>query len=126
MNNGNKIQFFTDLDAWKEGHKLVIHVYSLSKKFPKSELFALSNQLRRAAVSITSNIAEGFGRDSYKEKSHFYSIASGSLTEVQNQLMIARDVGYINIEEFDKIFNQSTVVSRICRGLIKSTKNYND
>lgn len=120
----SKIKFFTDLDVWKEGHKLVIEIYRMSKKFPKSEMFGLTDQMRRAAVSITSNIAEGFGRDSYKEKTHFYSIASGSLTEVQNQLIIAKDVGYINDQEFVKIINQSDMVSRICRGLIKSTRNY--
>jgi four helix bundle protein len=120
----NKIKFFTDLDVWKEGHKLVIEIYKTSKKFPRSEIFGLTDQMRRAAVSVTSNIAEGFGRDSYKEKSHFYSMASGSLTEVQNQLIIARDVGYINDQEFDRIMGQSAVVSRICRGLIKSTRNY--
>lgn len=120
----NKIKFFTDLDAWKEGHKLVIDIYKISRAFPKEERFGLVDQIRRAVVSITSNIAEGFGRDSYKEKSHFYSIACGSLTEVQNQLIISRDVGYINNQEFDTIFNQSAIVSRICRGLIKSTRKY--
>lgn len=81
MNNGNKIQSFTDLNAWKEGHKLALIIYEITNKFPKEEIFGLSNQLRRAVVSITSNIAEGFSRQSYKEKAHFYFTSLGSTTE---------------------------------------------
>ncbi|MBI4599730.1 four helix bundle protein [Candidatus Uhrbacteria bacterium] len=73
---------FTDLKAWQEGHTLVLKIYKITQSFPKEEQFGLTNQLRRAAVSLTSNIAEGFGRGSYKEKAQFYSIALGSLTEV--------------------------------------------
>jgi four helix bundle protein len=76
MNNEkNKIRFFIDLYAWKEAHKLVLLIYNITKEFPKEELFGLSNQIRRAVVSVTSNIAEGFSRNSYKEKSQFYSMA---------------------------------------------------
>ncbi|MBI5733396.1 MAG: four helix bundle protein [Candidatus Kerfeldbacteria bacterium] len=94
-NNTAKIKTFTDLLAWQEGHKLVLMIYKITTDFPKTELFALVDQLRRAAVSITSNIAEGFSHQGYSEKIHFYSIAQGSVTEVQNQLLIARDIGYI-------------------------------
>jgi len=117
-----KIKNFTDLDAWKEGHKLVLMIYNITRKFPKDELFGLIMQLRRAAVSFTSNIAEGFSRNSYKEKLQFYSMALGSLIEIQNQLMIARDIGFISIEEFDKISKQTIKVSKITNGLIKKSK----
>lgn len=91
----SKIKSFTDLNTWKEAHKLVLLIYKITKQFPHEEQFGLTNQIRRAVVSITSNIAEGFSRSSYKEKSQFYSISLGSLTEVQNQLLIARDLKYI-------------------------------
>lgn len=125
MNNGNKIKSFTDLNAWKEGHKLVLMIYEITKKFPKDEMFGLTNQLRRAAVSITSNIAEGFSRQSYKEKAHFYSTSLGSTTEVQNQILIAKDVKYINNSEFQKIANRTIIVHKLVNGLIKCSKNHN-
>lgn len=118
----NKIKSFTDLDAWKEGHKLVLMIYELTKKFPKEEIFGLVIQIRRAVVSITSNIAEGFSRQSYKDKLHFYVIALGSLTETQNQLLIARDLKYYTPEEFDKVAQQTIKVSKILNGLIRSSK----
>ena len=119
-----KISSFTELNAWKEAHTLVLGVYSLTKKFPKEELFALTNQLRRAVVSITSNIAEGFSRISYKEKVQFYCTALGSLTEVQNQLLMARDIKYISTGEFDKIALQTVIASKLINGLIKGTKTF--
>lgn len=124
MNEPIKIKSFTDLLAWQEGHKLVLEIYRITKKFPREEMFGLTNQIRRAIVSFTSNIAEGFSRHSYKEKSQFYSIALGSLTEVQNQLIIARDIGYITKEEFNKLAEQSIVISKITNGLIKKSRSY--
>lgn len=124
MNHGekSKIQTFTDLNVWKESHKLVLEIYSLTKNFPKEEMFGLAMQLRRAVVSITSNIAEGFSRQSYKDKLHFYSMALGSLTEVQNQILIARDIKYIQTENFKFIADQTIVASKLLNGLIKSSK----
>lgn len=116
------IKTFTDLNAWKEGHKLVLQIYSVTKKFPKDEIFALVSQMRRCAVSITSNIAEGFGRNTSKEKSYFYFIAQGSISELQNQLIIAKDVGYISESEFQEIYELSWQVHRIIHGLIKYVK----
>lgn len=123
-NKDNKIKSFTDLNTWKEGHTLVLQVYKATKIFPKDEIFGITNQLRRAAVSITSNIAEGFSRASYKEKAQFYSIALGSLTEVQNQLIISRDIGYLSKEEFCKCEDQSITSNKLLNGLIKSSKGF--
>lgn len=117
-----KIKSFTDLDAWKEGHQLVLTVYKVTKNFPREEIFGLVIQMRRCGVSITSNIAEGFSRQSYKEKLQFYSMALGSLTELQNQLYISQDVGYLGKNDFDHAFQQSIKVHRIINGLIKRSK----
>ncbi len=117
-----KINSFTDLNAWKEGHKLVLEIYKITQKFPKEELFGLISQLRRAIVSFTSNIAEGFSRTSYKEKLQFYYTALGSLTEIQNQLLIAKDIDYITKIEFNLLAEQTVKISKITNGLIKSTK----
>ena len=118
-----KITSFTKLYAWQEGHKLVLFVYKTTKMFPKDEVFGLISQMRRCAVSITSNIAEGFSRNSWKEKLQFYCMALGSLTELQNQLIIARDVGYISTIEFERIASQSVLVSKITNGLIKKSRS---
>lgn len=117
-----KIRSFTDLNVWKEAHKLVIMIYKATKQFPKDELFGLTNQIRRAVVSITSNIAEGFSRNTFKDKTQFYSIALGSLTETQNQLLVARDVGYMDNILFKEIGNQTVIVSKLCNGLLKSNR----
>lgn len=117
------VSSFTDLVTWKEGHKLVLAIYKLTASFPSEEKFGLTNQLRRAIVSFTSNIAEGFSRNSSKEKVQFYFMAAGSLSEVQNQLLIARDLNYLNHELFDKLLNQIVIASKLVNGLIKSAKN---
>lgn len=124
IQESGKITSFTKLDAWKEGHVLVLLVYKTTKEFPKEELFGLVMQMRRSAVSITSNIAEGFSRQSYKEKIQFYMIALGSLTELQNQLLVARDVEFVSDDMFDEIAAQAVRVSKILNGLIKKSKSF--
>jgi len=116
------LKSFRELNSWKEGHSLVLEIYKATKTFPKEEMFCLISQMRRAAVSITSNIAEGFSRQSYKEKLQFYSISHGSVTEIQNQLLIARDIGYLTQDDFILVANQSVVVHKLISGLIKKTK----
>lgn len=118
-----KIRAFTDLNAWKESHAFVLMIYNITKQFPHTEQFGLTSQLRRAAVSITSNIAEGFSRHSHKEKLQFYSIAHGSLSEVQSQLLIARDVGYVDEMRCEELFVQSDRVSKLIHGLIKKIRS---
>jgi len=118
----DKIRSFTDLNAWKEGHKLVLMIYKISEIFPSKEVFGLTNQMRRASVSITSNIAEGFGRNTVKDKCQFYFMAYGSLTELQNQLIIARDIKYLNKENFKKVADQTIIVAKLINGL-KRIKN---
>lgn len=97
------IKSFTDLNAWKEGHELVLSIYSSTKTFPAEEKFGLVDQMRRCSVSITSNIAEGFSRRSNKEKTQFFYIALGSTAELQSQLLVARDINYLTSEHFRDI-----------------------
>jgi len=122
---GEKIKSFTDLKAWQEGHQLVLMIYKITEDFPKKENFNLALQMCRCAVSITSNIAEGFSRKSQKEKVRFYYVALGSITELQNQLIIARDLGYLKKEKFNQLIEQTTHVQKLINGLIKSSKILN-
>jgi len=124
MEAKKKIQSFTDLEVWQEAHKLVLLIYRATRDFPKEELFGLISQLKRAVVSITSNIAEGFSRFSYKEKIQFYSIALDSLTEIQNQLLIARDIGYLNKDDFDSLSEQSVSAHKLLNAFIKKSRSF--
>ena len=103
---------------------MAVAVYKTTKSFPKEELFGITSQMRRAVVSVTSNIAEGFGRETYKDKSHFYQISLGSLLELENQIYIAKDVGYLKEEKFYEIIQQIRKVETICRGLIKKSRSF--
>lgn len=120
-----KIRSFTDLKVWQEAHHLALGIYKITKEFPNHERFSLSNQLQRAGVSISSNIAEGFSRGTPKGKVQFYYIALGSLTEVQNQLLIAKDLGYIAKEIFTETAKQTIATSKLINGLIKKLKTIN-
>jgi len=118
-----KINKFTDLEVWKEAHKLTLVIYQITNNFPKSELYGLTSQLRRAAVSIESCIAEGFSRYHYKDRLRFYYDARGSISEVQSQLITAKDLKFIKEKQFDDIFNQTEKTGIILGGLIRSTEN---
>lgn len=118
----NKIQSFTDLIAWKKAHVLAVDIYKTTESFPEKEKYSLIDQIRRASISISSNIAEGFSRQSKKEKIQFYYTAKGSLTELQNQLLVARDVGYLPKEKFNTLANKTVEVSKLISGLIKSLR----
>ncbi len=118
-----KIRYFTDLFAWKVSHELVVALYEILKTFPKEEQFGLTNQMRRAAISITSNIAEGFSRPSYREKIRFYSISLGSVTELQSQLIVARDIKYLPSTKFSSLYKQTIRIHKLINGLIKTSKN---
>jgi four helix bundle protein len=119
-----KIREFTDLKTWQEGHKLVVLIYNATKNFPKDELYSIVNQMRRAVASHTANIAEGFGRHFYKEKIQYYYQAQGSLTEVKNFLIIARDVKYLTESEFNVLMNQAQTTHKLLQGLITKTKTF--
>ena len=119
-----KIKNFTDLFVWQKGHKLVLNIYKITDKFPKEEKYGLSDQIKRASVSITSNIAEGFGRDGLNDKAHFYTIALGSVYEIQNQLIIARDLKYINTNECSVLLDECVEISKMISVLIKKIRSF--
>lgn len=97
------IKSFTDLEVWQTGHRLVVSVYRATKLFPSDELYGLVSQMKRSSASVTANIAEGFGRQNSREKEQFYMISSGSLYELKDQLLIARDVGYMKQGDFQEL-----------------------
>ena len=119
---GEKIRSFEDLRAWQYGHALVVAVYEMTKTFPPREIYSLTNQIRRSAISVTSNIAEGFGRRTYKDKLQFYSLAHGSLLELKSQIYIAHDVGYLTDGAFSDIVKQIHDAYIMLQGLLKATR----
>ncbi len=123
QNNNPKILSFRDLIVWRESHKLVLMVYIVTKNFPKEEIFGITSQMRRSSVSITSNIAEGFARRSKKEKLQFYSVARGSLVELESQLLVARDVEYLSIIDFDNIYKQIEISHKLLNSFINKTND---
>lgn len=115
-----KIRSFEDLEAWQIAHNLVLEIYQITKKFPKEELYGIVSQLRRAALSITSNIAEGFSRYHYNDKIRFYYNARGSASEARNCLILAKDLGYITQELMGSLLHSLERVLKVTNGLIRS------
>lgn len=118
-----KIKSFTDLKVWQEAHNLVLGIYKITKNFPKDEQFGLTSQMRRAVVSISSNIAEGFSKRTAIDKNKFYNIAQGSLTELQNQLLISRDIKYLDQKVFKEIAEQTVIINKMLYGILKSSND---
>ena len=117
---------YTDLEVWQECRKLTNHVYAVSRNFPIEELYGLTNQIRRSAVSIPSNIAEGCGRSTSKDTLHFLHIARGSLYEVETQIFIALDQNYITKEILESLFETVQRCKRILNGFINYYRKLND
>ena len=113
---------YTELDVWRESRKLVSLVYSVVKNFPEEEKYALSNQLKRAAVSVPSNVAEGIGRQHIKERIQFLYISRGSLYEIETQLFLAIDQGFVELSELQIVFDQITSCKKLLQGYINYLK----
>ena len=113
---------FRDLVAWQKGMALVTEIYRATDEFPAREIYGLTNQLRRAGVSVPSNIAEGKGRLSKKEFVQFLAKARGSLCEVQTQLEISSNLGYLSRDTFAALDDQAREVGRVINGLIKKIR----
>lgn len=119
------IKNFTDLVAWQKAKDFAVMVYKLTDNFPKTEMFGLSSQLRRAVISVSSNIAEGFSRSTSKDKNYFYAIAKGSLTEIESQLLIAEELGFIKNGNLSDLLAVKVESSKLLSGLIKSSQDRN-
>ena len=107
------VEAFTDLRVWQSGHELVLQVYKQLKALPAEEKYNLIDQLRRAALSITNNIAEGYSRQSTKEKLQFYYISLGSLKEVQNCLIVCKDLQYISPKTYESLTDLTAKTGQI-------------
>jgi four helix bundle protein len=118
-----EIKNFYDLEVWKKGHELVLGVYKITNDFPKEETYGITSQLRRAVSSITANIAEGFARYHFKDKVRFYYQSRGSVAEVQNFLLLAKDLDLIANEQCKESGEKADEVGRLINGLIKSIEN---
>lgn len=109
---------FRDILAWQAAYRLVLDVYSLTRGFPRVEIYGLTSQLRRAAVSVTLNIAEGYKRRTKADSLHFYNMAAGSLEEAKCALMIAQDLGYMSIEVSKPVMERAEEASRLLHGWV--------
>jgi four helix bundle protein len=113
---------YRNLIAWQRAMGLVTGIYGATRGFPRDELYGLTNQLRRAAVSVPSNIAEGQARFSRREFHYFLSIARGSLVEIETQLCIAQNLGYLSTKQAQPLLTQTAELGRILNGLIASVR----
>ncbi len=111
---------FRELKVWQKAMDLVTDIYAITTIFPQHEQFGITSQIRRSSISIPSNIAEGFGRNSNNEFVRFLRIAIGSLFELQTQLEISKNLKFISIEEFNKMLLESTEIEKMIKALIKS------
>ena len=116
------MQDFTQLSVWQKAHNLTINVYKLTMNLPAEERFGLTSQIRRCCVSIESNLAEGCGRDGDKEFARFVDISMGSSFELRCQLLIARDLGYIDSNQYQLFESKILEVNRMLGGLLKKLR----
>ena len=123
--DNKKITTFEDLVVWQNARELCSIVYSFTKKFPKDEIFALTSQLRRAVVSISSNIAEDFSRNTSANRVHFYAMARGSLTEAHSRMIISLDLAYISSTKYLNFKQKAATTHKLLTGLINATKRSN-
>lgn len=114
----DKINKFEDLNVWKKSHELVLEIYKITKDFPREEKFGLVSQMRRAAVSVAANIAEGFKRRGIKDKVNFYNTSQSSLNELQYYIILIRDLGYF--QKLDEIKSLIDEVGKMLNGLISA------
>lgn len=120
-----KVESFKDLIVWSKGIELVNDIYKVTKNFPKEELYGLTSQIRRAAISISANIAEGWGRGTTKNYIQFLDISKGSLFELDTLIIIANNQDYLNTENCSEIENKINEIGRMLNALITKLENKN-
>jgi four helix bundle protein len=113
---------FRELITWEKAYKLALELYAVTRKFPKEEQYCLTSQIRRAAISVPANIAEGYERHYRKEYVQFLMVAKGSLGELEVHLLLSKDLGYVSLDEYSNIDKSRVEVVKILRGLIKSLR----
>ncbi|MCV3215610.1 four helix bundle protein [Plectonema radiosum NIES-515] len=113
---------FRDLKVWQRSHKLVLSIYEVTANFPKHELYGLTSQMRRAAASIPTNIAEGCGRGSDADFARFLQMAMGSGSELEYQLILAHDLGFIDKLQYDKLSNELIETKRMLNSFLQTLK----
>jgi four helix bundle protein len=123
MGNRESTQGFEQLEVWQKAIDLAVQIYRTTDSFPKSEIYSLTNQMRRASSSISANIAEGYGRHSYKEKIQFYKIANGSLLEVKSFCYLANKLEYIPDKDLDLVLSKIVPIQKLVNALIKSIRD---
>ena len=123
MGNREKTVNFEDLEVWQQAIKLSKTVYQISSKFPKSEMYGLTNQIRRAVNSISANIAEGYGRRNLPEKAQFYKIAYGSALETKNFIYLSVELGFYDSKLSDAVLSDIVVIQKGLNALISSVNN---
>ena len=113
---------FKKIQVWERAHRFVLKIYKITSTFPKDELYGLTSQMRRAAVSIPSNIAEGSGRDTQAELARFVHISGGSASELEYQLILAHDLGYIEDAIFPELNSEINEIKRMLKGFEKAVQ----
>lgn len=126
MGNRERTEGFEQLEVWQKSIDIAVDIYKLTDKFPKSEIYSLTNQMRRAASSVSANIAEGYGRHGYKEKLQFYKIANGSLLETKSFCYLANRLDYLSADQLDDIIESIVSIQRMTNALIKSVRENNE
>ena len=114
---------FKKIQVWQKAHNFVLTMYKATENFPREELFGLTSQIRRATASIPTNIAEGAGRETQKEFSRFIHVAAGSASEVEYQLLLAHDLGYLNAEIYKELDANITEIKKMLHGFAKALKS---
>ena len=114
------VKNFYDLEVWKKAHELTLAIYIMTRSFPQDELYGIVSQIRRAASSVSANIAEGFERYHFKEKIRFYYQARGPVAEVENFLLLAKDLHFIEELLLQKLMHETEQVRKLINGLIRS------